>query len=656
MRQTTNSAYQGYMVQFMSFLHFTQYDSESTFTMELLAEIAPPDIARWMCLKCFGMEAPGPEDRPKHLRGSTLEVYKKALSWYMPNRIATWDAIHQSGNPTKSDEVNDLIKFVKQMEVRKQGKPPCTKRALTHEEFTAILLFFRQKNDFQYQHRYHSMILYQYYLIARCDDVAHFSIRDLHGHTDVRFAQFTLQSKVAWSKNVYEERDCPDQIFFGSFDTNYCLFISLSLYLEIWLGDHKANNNKYFLFGDDNEHDNRAVERIKTNYSATLRKYFVDFVRLSRELGTHSIRKYAASWARALGCLSDEIDGRGRWRKGSRRIVDRYINLEQQYLDAKVAVTLCVGGAIKYCLVEGCGVTKPWLEENVVPGIAEYFGGDSIVFVLALPLLWICLNDNLAAERVPLTLSTRIKEAYERIRVLDVGVNPVKRVMLEVNRDQDKLSIDEISELDENGELVGSTTPTNNNTRANGSQQNDRSNMILIKLQQLQHQAASNFDQQQQTTTNLRIEVLEKFKMVNKNMNKILIQPPRQRTPAQQAESDARNNFEQETEAARQPTLVAELSKAPKRLSDLWAEYAFGTGGRKAAKDFNSFERGAVKFSYCRRKVVWDCIAKFIHAGHSAPAAIEKILECYGKNQTVSNIIKSMVADKGRGGHPNLQF
>jgi hypothetical protein len=40
----------------------------------------------------------------------------------MANRIACWDAIHRTGNPTKSIEVNDLIKHVKREEVRKRGK------------------------------------------------------------------------------------------------------------------------------------------------------------------------------------------------------------------------------------------------------------------------------------------------------------------------------------------------------------------------------------------------------------------------------------------------------------------------------------------------------------------------------------------------------
>ena len=84
---------------------------------------------------------------------------------------------------------------------------------------------------------------------------------------------------------MYEERDCPDHIFFGSFDSDYCLLLSLSIYLEVWLGDNVVNTNKLFLFGDNNNNagDEKAVEKIKNSYSSVLRKYFV-FVWLSKVL------------------------------------------------------------------------------------------------------------------------------------------------------------------------------------------------------------------------------------------------------------------------------------------------------------------------------------------------------------------------------------
>jgi hypothetical protein len=642
----------------MSYHDGVLYDKTATFTIEVLGLLTPDDISRWMCYRCFGNPEPGNDDLPCQVRSTTLEVYKKALSWYMPNNMSSWNYINKCGNPTKSKELRNLIKYVKQREVRKQGKEPCTKRALTEAEFRAILLFFKSTETFQYKYRYYTMILYQYYLIARCDDVGHFMIKDLHGHTDLRFSDFALQTKVSWSKNVYEERDCPDQIFFGSFDSQYCLLLSMSIYLEIWLGDNTVNTNKRFLFGDGNDNaadDVRTVTRIKYNYSNVLRKYFVDFVRLSKELGTHSIRKFAASWARALGCLVDEIDSRGRWRKGSRKIVDRYINIDQQFLDARVAAALCVGGAIRYKLEEGSGITNDWLFENVVPGIKEYFGGDSIAVVLALPLLWACLHVDLF-ELVPLTLRSRIKEAYERIRVLDVEVSPVKRVFLSVTRYQDQVCIDEIVELrDNNGELVAVDCNTNNNNRSGGVN-NEAVNLILSQIQQIKQTMSTQFGQLEQCYNNLRIELLEKYRIINKSINRIFIQPPRQSTQQQRNDREARNNFIEAAEALVRPELMSELSRAPRTLFDLWAEYAFGVGGNKAAKDFTFHERGKNRFAYCRRKVVWDCISMHVNAGYMAATAIDRILECYGKNQNVSAIIKMMVQDKKRGGHPNLRL
>jgi hypothetical protein len=40
----------------------------------------------------------------------------------MPNGLVSWNKLNNVGNPTKSIEINDLIKAVKKTEVRKQGK------------------------------------------------------------------------------------------------------------------------------------------------------------------------------------------------------------------------------------------------------------------------------------------------------------------------------------------------------------------------------------------------------------------------------------------------------------------------------------------------------------------------------------------------------
>ena len=251
-------------------------------------------------------------------------------------------------------------------------------------------------------------------------------------------------------------------------------------------------------------------------------------------------------------------------------------------------------------------------------------------------------------DSVPLTLSSRIQEAYGRICVLDEGVNPVKKVRLRIRRLEDQLCIDEIAD-------------DNDDTNAAGNEQehNDNTNIILLQMQQIQSQLATQYDHLQQSFNNLRSDFSAKISILNRNMNTIIIQPPRQATPQQRQERDDNNAIVDaaavhiETEGQQ---LIAKLSKTPRSLYDLWTEYQHGIGGNKAAKDFSYTERGKCKFKYCRRKVVWDCVSKHVNAGHSAVSAIKKIYDCYGNSLTVSSIINAMVKDKKSGGHPNLRI
>jgi hypothetical protein len=75
-----------------------------------------------MCVKAHGTPEPGPDDNPTEARSSSLEFWKKAISSFMLNRLMAWNVLNDVGNPTKSIEVNDLIKAIKKKEVRKQGK------------------------------------------------------------------------------------------------------------------------------------------------------------------------------------------------------------------------------------------------------------------------------------------------------------------------------------------------------------------------------------------------------------------------------------------------------------------------------------------------------------------------------------------------------
>jgi len=65
----------------------------------------------------------------------------------MPNRLMPWNAISGQGNPTRSIEVNTLIKKVKKKEVRKEGVSSKARRAVTHVEFRRMQSILREKND-----------------------------------------------------------------------------------------------------------------------------------------------------------------------------------------------------------------------------------------------------------------------------------------------------------------------------------------------------------------------------------------------------------------------------------------------------------------------------------------------------------------------------
>ena len=100
----------------MSYRDDEEYERDHEFTPEELNEIQPEEIEKWMCVKVYGIPEPGPDDNPYNPtlgRASSLEYYKKALSYYMPNKLFGWNAISKKGKPTRSIPVNELIKRVK---------------------------------------------------------------------------------------------------------------------------------------------------------------------------------------------------------------------------------------------------------------------------------------------------------------------------------------------------------------------------------------------------------------------------------------------------------------------------------------------------------------------------------------------------------------
>jgi HEPN domain-containing protein len=643
----------------MSFRNGQAYAQNSEFTDNQLAEITPNDLARWFCLKAYGVADPAPNANPTVGRSSSLEFYKKAISYYMPNRLSAWDVISNTGNPTRSIEINELLKRIKKKEVRKQGKQSLARRALEKREFEQTLELLNNYDDITRKYMVPTAMKFQYAMVARLDDTCQFKEEDLKPNPQF---PFSLLCRMCWSKNVLEERDAPDQVLLGSMDPKYCILLALGIFLEVWTeaGEGLANDYLFGNTGNPQTSKGRISDILKSVWDLDAFERVVD-----GPVGTHSLRKFASTHARRSGCSKDDVDSRGRWRK--RRVVDRYIDVNLPYPDAKVAAALCMGGPCKYVLKNGSGITTNWLLEHVVPNIrqSEHFQ-DPVATVLALPLLWACFNMD-AQAFVPNDLRNRIRDAYAVIRQLEPAENPVAKILLVVTGEDAEVYIDEVFNPDEQpppppgDNNMDHPNPPNlpnniNNTRglahANFQALYSQNVALRREVQELRAELQSLAERETQ-----------RFGILNTSIRRIALQPVRFARNNGNANNEANNN-EANNNNNNANNLIddnnemdnnATLSPNPRTLFVLWQEYEFGIAGRKAARLFTAQERGRAKYSYHRRKVVWDKISQLIRAGHTAQTAIDMIYQAYGVNTPTSRIINQMRADRLNGGHPNLQ-
>ena len=111
-----DKTYRPYLVAYMSFLNNHRFEKHHVFTKQDLMAATAESVARWMRVKAFGYDVQVfDKNTPKAIiRSSTIEMCKKAVSWYMPYRNVDWNDTPTS-NPTKSTVVNDLINYLKKM-------------------------------------------------------------------------------------------------------------------------------------------------------------------------------------------------------------------------------------------------------------------------------------------------------------------------------------------------------------------------------------------------------------------------------------------------------------------------------------------------------------------------------------------------------------
>ena len=107
--------------------------------LDRLRTLTPTELLRWFRFKAFGIENPHDGMNPIYARSSSLLHWKKHISFFMPNNHHPWNEIINSGNPTRSKELIQLIKQVKKREVRGQGVPSQARRPLEEAEFRSAM-------------------------------------------------------------------------------------------------------------------------------------------------------------------------------------------------------------------------------------------------------------------------------------------------------------------------------------------------------------------------------------------------------------------------------------------------------------------------------------------------------------------------------------
>ena len=635
-RPKSYPSYASELRHFMRYTNKLNYPKDWVFSVEELLPITPELIYAYMAFKAFGKEDPSPNDNPQRGMSNSLLAIKKKLSYFMVNRIPSWDPTHQTGNPTKSTQLNDLIAFVKKKETRGQGKNSRSDRAFEHSEFKQVLdeCHASIEADFDRKYRFPTMMKFMFHFIARGDDAAHVFKSSL-----VPSIQYPwlLTCKLRWSKNVRETRECPRQILLGSMNTDYCLMLSLSVFLESWISRGQGRTSQW-LFSDGittaSSHDDaidREAARCKTRLYSCIKSivHSDEFVKdpaasSNRPLANHSVKKYATTHCNSRGCLKQFVNVRARW-KSKKQIQDTYVDIDLPWPDVKAASLLCLGGICKYKVKSGVNISDNWLSNHVCPGITSCFG-PRVAAILAKPLLWAAMDDKWC-DYLPDGLRTRIMNSLAEDAVhLQVhhDVNPIERVTVLVAEVD---GVPEFSEVDPEYDTGGG----GGGGGAGGPVMMEWRNFVTAKICGMENR----IHDLQSNQGGHHGELVKRLDKIERNMRRMSAMPAR-RVGASTGGGVGGAN---ETEAVRPPN----LSKCPKNLFVLWAEFESGVGGNKPARLFTASERGKVKFMYCRRNIVWDAIDNLVKRGLSSDVAIDRIYnECGGPNTKVNDVIAQL--------------
>ena len=488
----------------MSLKDGINYEKDHVFHSDELLQLTPTDICEFFCLKVYGTTTPGPDAKPQFGRSTSLESYKKNISYYMPNKLIGWNVATQTGNPTRSVPVNQLIKDVKKAEVRRQGKSSCARRPLEYDEFEKLVKMIRGNRDPLKKYGFTALVNLQFHFLARVDDTCALMIDEIKSHGI--YKEFALSFRMCWSKNVMEERSAPSQIMLGSSNYNFCTHLSLATFLELYYPTEMNENGELNCFGAINKSANGIKQRVSKFLKS---KVFMDkeFTGVTAEgvkveiVGTYSIRKFALTYARRSGCTRGDINVRGRWKR-FKQMVDIYIDPDIPYPDAKTTGAFCIGGPVKYILKKGSKLDDCWIAEKVVPHIFKMHKDKNAVVTLGKVLLWACFYAE-AQDMVPLQIIKRVVTAYQRVQnQWEPTENSVHKVPLVICGHDGQLIIEELFKGDGD---VDNPAHDESNSAATPEQLNRRRSRNSSEMQAVFAQLILIHRQNEKLTTKVQI-------------------------------------------------------------------------------------------------------------------------------------------------------
>lgn len=298
--RASRNNYEDYKPSIVKFLNWlrpgSNFTNETELTPAILAGITAQDFYRWCKFRVY--DDPDANELitpPNQYRHNSVLAWKKHVSFFMPNSNMQWNEVALVGNPTKSSLMSKLIKNMKRMQTRRLGVPSQARRDLTQGEFERLQAHYWSMEKRELGICAAALAATQLHLIGRNDDLCHFKLDDLLPYD--AFPQFAVTGRLAWSKNVTDERDAPRQVLLGANDPRYCVLSALALWLE-FSGANYAPNDLLFAYDGDS-----CPERVKAKMQDAFKSGMESITKdKPGNVGTHSIRKMAGTFAVGNGC------------------------------------------------------------------------------------------------------------------------------------------------------------------------------------------------------------------------------------------------------------------------------------------------------------------------------------------------------------------